>query len=67
MIGYQDTTDATSRKINVDFSTDKTANQGIPRLGGVQELIQLYRPMGYVQGEEQEQGGTKGRERQKAV
>lgn len=35
----------TSRKINLDFVIDKTVNQADPRLGGVQELIQLYRPI----------------------
>lgn len=49
-----------SRKINLDFGTDKTENRWTPGLGKVGEWMELYRPMGDVQ-EKEEQGGTKTR------
>lgn len=49
---------STSRKIHLDFGTDKTENWQRLRLGRVGEWMELYRPMGDVQ-EKGEQGGTK--------
>lgn len=57
-MGYQETIGATSREINPVFATDKTVNQGDPGLWGVQELTELYRPMGGCAGE----GGAERRE-----
>lgn len=52
LMGYPETTGATSRKIKPYFATDRTVNYGDPGLGGVRELIELYSPMGGCAGEQ---------------
>lgn len=49
---------STSRKIHLDFGTDKTENWQRLSLGRVREWMELYRPVGDVQ-EKGEQGGIK--------
>lgn len=45
LMTYPESMVTTSRKINLDFATDKAVNQGIPRLGGLWASVELYRHM----------------------
>ena len=55
-MSYQETTDATSRKINMGFATDKTVNRGKAWTGTGAGIIELYKPMRDLQ-RKGEQGG----------
>ena len=52
LMGYPETTGISSRKINLDFATHKIVNQRRYALEDVQELIELYRPIGGHAGKE---------------
>lgn len=60
-MGYQETTGATSRKINLNIKSDKTGNQGRSQtgLGWVQELTGLYKP---IRGGAEEGGAERNKE-----
>lgn len=65
-MGYQETTDATSRKINMDFATVKIVTQGRPWMqtgAGRGVGIKLYKPMRDVQEKGRQGVDRKGYER----
>ncbi|XP_075576256.1 myosin heavy chain, skeletal muscle-like [Pelecanus crispus] len=63
-MGYQETTGATSRKISLDFTTDKIVNQGRSQteLGWMQELTELHKP---IRGRAGEEGAGRNKEEDK--